>query len=162
MNLTGEYLLGAPREAVWAAVNRVEILRSSIPGCQEIHEDEDGCLRAVVKLKIGVVTATLRGVVTLEDVNPPTSYTIVGEGEGGVAGFVRGMARVTLEETDTSTTRLSFDVNAKVGGKLASVGGRLLDATAKKLANQFFTNFRDVLVAEGIAQPLDVQTSSVE
>jgi carbon monoxide dehydrogenase subunit G len=159
MNLVGEYIIGAPREAVWSAVNRVDLLRASIPGCQEIHEQEDGRLRAVVKLKIGVVTATLRGIVSLEDVQAPVSYTIVGEGEGGVAGFVRGTSHVRLDETDAATTKLSFDVDAKVGGKLASVGGRLLDATAKKLANQFFENFRAALIAEGVARPLEIQPS---
>jgi carbon monoxide dehydrogenase subunit G len=154
MNLAGEYVIGAPREAVWNAVNRVDLLRASIPGCQEICEESDGRLKAVVKSKIGLITVTLRGVVTLEDVNPPASYTLVGEGEGGVAGFVRGACRVMLEEIGTSATKLSFDVDAKVGGKLASVGGRLLDTTAKKLANQFFENFRAALISEGVAHPL--------
>lgn len=155
MNVAGDCIIGAPKDIVWAAVNRVDLLHASIPGCQELQEDENGRLKATVKLKIGVVSATLRGIVSFEDIAPPDSYTIVGEGEGGVAGFVRGSSRVTLEELSPSTTRLSFDADAKVGGKLASVGGRLLDATAKKLANQFFDNFRAALISEGLAQPLD-------
>jgi len=159
MNLAGEYVIGAPRDAVWDAVNRVDLLRASIPGCQEIEEQEDGRLRAVVKLKIGVVSATLRGIVSFEDVKAPVSYTIVGEGEGGVAGFVRGRSHVWLDEADATTTKLSFEVDAKVGGKLASVGGRLLDATAKKLAKQFFENFRAALISEGVALPLEIEPS---
>jgi carbon monoxide dehydrogenase subunit G len=155
MNVAGDCIIGAPKNIVWAAVNRMDLLHASIPGCQELQEDENGRLKATVKLKIGVVSATLRGIVSFEDIAPPDSYTIVGEGEGGVAGFVRGSSRVTLEELSPSTTRLSFDADAKVGGKLASVGGRLLDATAKKLANQFFDNFRAALISEGLAQPLD-------
>lgn len=155
MNVAGHCIIGAPKDVVWNAVNRIDLLRASIPGCQELLEDESGRLKATVKLKIGVVSATLRGAVSFQDVAAPDSYTIVGQGEGGVAGFVRGYSRVLLEELNSRTTKLSFEADAKVGGKLASVGGRLLDATATKLTNQFFDNFRAALITEGLAEPLD-------
>ena len=155
MKVVGECMIGASRETVWAAVNRIELLKVSIPGCQELTEDDDGRLRAVVKLKIGVVSATLKGIVELRDISPPSSYTIVGQGEGGVAGFVQGSSRVTLEEIGPSITKLCFDADARVGGKLASVGGRLLDATARKLTNQFFDNLCAALISDGLARPLE-------
>jgi len=155
VNVVGECIIGAPREVVWAAINRVDLLRLSIPGCLELNEDDDGRMSAIVKLKIGVLTAKFKGFVHLEDVSAPHSYTIVGQGDGGVAGFVRGSSRVTLEQVSPSVTKLSFVADALVGGKLASVGGRLLDATARKLTNQFFENFRTALISAGSAQALD-------
>jgi carbon monoxide dehydrogenase subunit G len=155
MNVQGECIIGAPREVVWSAINRIDLLRLSIPGCLELQEEDDGRLRALVKLKIGVMSAKFRGFVNLKDVCAPHSYTIVGQGDGGVAGFARGSSRVTLAEVGPSITKLSFDADALVGGKLASVGGRLLDATARKLTNQFFENFRVALIAEGSARELE-------
>jgi hypothetical protein len=155
MNVQGECIIGASREVVWSAINRIDLLRLSIPGCLELQESDDGRLLALVKLKVGVMSVKFKGSVSLEDICEPHSYTIVGQGDGGVAGFARGSSRVTLEEAGPSITKLSFDADASVGGKLASVGGRLLDATARKLTNKFFENFCAALTAEGLARELE-------
>ena len=142
MQMTGEYRINADREAVWAALNDPEVLKACIPGCQELEQTSDGGFAAKVKAKVGPVSATFKGAVTLSDINPPESYTISGEGKGGAAGFAKGGAKVKLSE-DGEATLLAYEVDAQVGGKLAQIGSRLIDGTAKKMAEQFFGSFAE-------------------
>ncbi|HAJ18608.1 MAG TPA: carbon monoxide dehydrogenase, partial [Rhodospirillaceae bacterium] len=133
MEMTGEYRIPAARETVWEALNDPEVLKACIAGCQSLDRTEDGGFEATVKAKVGPVSATFKGAVRLENVNAPESYTIVGEGKGGAAGFAKGGADVNLVE-DGAETILTYKVNAQVGGKLAQIGARLVDSTAKKYA----------------------------
>jgi len=148
MEMTGEQRIPAPRDKVWEGLNDPEVLKASIPGCQELSRTEDGeGFDAKVKAKVGPVSATFAGSVTLSNINPPQSYTISGEGKGGVAGFAKGGADVSLAE-EGEETLLSYTVNAQVGGKLAQIGSRLIDSTAKKMAQQFFTKFSEIVAGE--------------
>ena len=140
MDLTGEYRIAAPREVVWAALNDAEVLKACIPGCTELVKTSDTTMEAKVALKIGPVKAKFSGAVELQDIEAPQSYTIQGEGNGGVAGFAKGSANVKLTE-EGDETLLVFASHAKVGGKLAQIGSRLINSTAKKLASKFFDNF---------------------
>ncbi|MBN9033169.1 carbon monoxide dehydrogenase subunit G [Rhizobium sp. YJ-22] len=140
MDMTGEERIAAPRDAVWAALNDPEILKQCIPGCQSLEMKSPTELSAVVKLKVGPVSASFAGDVVLSNINAPESYTISGEGKGGIAGFAKGGADVTLTE-DGDETILSYEVKAQVGGKIAQLGARLIDSTSKKLAQQFFADF---------------------
>lgn len=144
MEMNGEERIAAPRQLVWEALNDPEILSECIPGCQELEKTSDTTMTAVVKVKIGPVAATFKGDVTLENINAPESYTISGEGKGGIAGFAKGGADVTLID-DGAETVLSYVVKAQVGGKLAQLGSRLVDSTSKKLAGQFFARFNEVV-----------------
>lgn len=138
-----------PIDEVWAALNNDEILAKAIPGCQELTKLSDTELTAKVKLKIGPVSATFTGEVTLSELNPPRSYVISGSGKGGVAGGATGSARVELEPTDDGAgTRLTYEVNAAVTGKIAQLGSRLIESTAKKLATKFFNDFINTLSPE--------------
>lgn len=139
MDMSGEERIAAPRQAVWAALNDPEVLKACIPGCQSLAMTSPSEMEATVKLKIGPVSATFKGAVTLTNLNPPESYTISGEGKGGIAGFAKGGADVRLEE-DGAETILCYDVRAEVGGKIAQLGARLIDSTSKKLAAQFFAS----------------------
>jgi len=141
MEMTGEYPIAAPRQKVWEALNDAETLKACIPGCETLTKTSDTSFEAKVKAKVGPVSATFTGAVTLGDLNPPVSYTISGEGKGGVAGFAKGGAKVALEELGPTETLLKYDVKAQVGGKLAQIGARLIDGTAKKLADEFFSTF---------------------
>lgn len=140
MDLKGEYRLPAPRETVWAALNDPDTLRECIPGCESLERNEDGSMSAVVVAKIGPVKAKFTGTVRLEDIVAPRSYSIVGEGKGGIAGFAKGGAKVHLAEEGEETI-LSYTVEAQVGGKIAQLGGRLVDSSARKLSGQFFDCF---------------------
>lgn len=140
MMMTGEIQIAAPREVVWARLNDPSVLKACIPGCEELERTEDQGFRAVAKIKVGPVSARFKGKVTLSDLDPPIGYTISGEGEGGIAGFAKGGAKVCLIEKDGGTL-LSYNVEAQIGGKLAQLGQRLINGTAKKLADEFFSNF---------------------
>src|SRR6201992_855137 len=141
MTMHGEVQLPASREAVWAKLNDPEVLKACIPGCEELEKTEDNNgFRAAGKLKVGPVSARFKGKVALSDLDPPNGYRISGEGEGGVAGFAKGGATVALSDKDGGTL-LSYDVEAQIGGKLAQLGQRLINGTAKKLADEFFANF---------------------
>ncbi len=144
MQMSGEYRIEASRDAVWAALNDPEVLKLAIPGCEEIDKFSDTEFAAKVKIKLGPVSAKFTGNVTLSDLDPPNGYTIRGQGKGGPAGFAKGGAKVRLE-ADGAATILSYDVDAQVGGKLAQIGSRLIDATAKKLAGDFFARFAEVV-----------------
>jgi uncharacterized protein len=140
MTMNGEVQLAAPRQAVWDKLNDPDVLKASIPGCEELEKTDDQGFRATVKVKVGPVSARFKGKVTLSDLDPPNGYKITGEGEGGVAGFAKGGADVALADKDGGTL-LSYNVEAQIGGKLAQLGQRLINGSAKKLADEFFANF---------------------
>ena len=148
MEMVGEERIAAPRQKVWEALNNPEILKQCIPGCQTLDMTSPTDMSAVVKIKIGPVSASFSGDVKLENINAPESYTISGEGKGGIAGFAKGGADVKLTE-DGDGTILSYEVKAQVGGKLAQLGSRLIDSTSKKLAGEFFQKFNEVVSASG-------------
>jgi len=150
MQMTGQYRIEAPRETVWQALNDVEVLRQCIPGVEEIEKTSDTSFTARVRAKVGPVSARFAGEVTLSDLDPPNGYTISGEGKGGAAGFAKGGARVRLAD-DGAATLLSYDVDAQVGGKLAQIGSRLIDGTAKKMADDFFSRFAATVGASAAA-----------
>lgn len=147
MEMSGEVRIDATIDKVWLALNDAEILKDCIPGCQELEKVSNTEMTAKVVLKIGPVKAKFGGEVTLENLNPPHSYSIVGEGKGGIAGFAKGGADVSLKQ-DGHETLLSYQAKAQVGGKIAQLGSRLIDSTSAKLANQFFDNFRSALTQE--------------
>jgi hypothetical protein len=140
MDMSGEKRINAPRARVWEALNDPESLKASIPGCDSVEKKSDTEFTAKVALAIGPVKAKFTGEVTLSDLDPPNGYTLSGQGSGGVAGFGKGEAKVSLRD-DGGATIIAYQVHATVGGKLAQVGQRLIDSTAKKLADQFFEKF---------------------
>lgn len=147
MDLSGEFQIDASIDKVWAALNDADILKACIPGCKELIKTSDTEMSAKVVLKVGPIKAKFSGEVSLENLNPPHSYSIVGEGKGGIAGFAKGGADVQLSE-DGGETILTYQATAQVGGKMAQLGSRLIDSTSAKLANQFFDNFRSALTEE--------------
>src|SRR6202034_139424 len=150
MTMTGEGTLPAERPKVWALLNDPEALKSAIPGCQSLEKTGENGFAAVVKMKIGPVSATFKGKVELSDIVPLVGYTIKGEGEGGIAGFAKGGAKVSLVDAPDGTL-LRYEVEATVGGKIAQLGSRLIDGVAKNMADKFFANFV-ALAADGAAQ----------
>lgn len=141
MEMTGEERIEAPRERVWAALNDPAVLKDCIPGCQSLEQTAPNQLAAVAAIKVGPIGARFKGVVTLSDLDPPNGYRLDGEGQGGVAGFAKGGATVNLVEDGPDATILRYAVDVQIGGKLAQVGGALLDATAKQMAGAFFRKF---------------------
>ncbi|GAK44062.1 carbon monoxide dehydrogenase subunit G [Tepidicaulis marinus] len=144
MDMSGEVRIPAPRETVWDALNDPSILQQAIPGAETVEKTSDTEFEAAVKAKVGPVSAKFKGKVTLSDINAPAGYTISGEGSGGAAGFAKGSAKVDLVE-DGSDTIVKYEVHATVGGKLAQIGQRLIDSTAKKMADEFFANLRNAV-----------------
>jgi carbon monoxide dehydrogenase subunit G len=140
MTMTGGVTLPASRQTVWEKLNDPEVLKACIPGCQSLERSGENGFAAVAKVKVGPVSATFKGTVELTDLDPPNSYRISGNGEGGVAGFAKGGAKVSLSDAPEGCL-LNYEVEANVGGKLAQLGGRLVDGVAKKMADQFFANF---------------------
>ena len=149
MEMSGEARIAAPRERVWAALNNPEVLRRCIPGCESLEAKSLTEFEAIVKMKVGPVSASFKGNVVISNLNPPESYTITGEGSGGIAGFAKGGSDVVLKE-DGAETILTYTTTAKIGGKLAMLGSRLIDSSSKKLADQFFTRFGKV-IDKGVA-----------
>lgn len=145
MEMGGEDRIQAARAAVWAALNDPEVLKTCIPGCQELEKQSDTEFVARVTLKIGPVKATFKGKVQLSDVDAPARCTISGEGQGGIAGFAKGIAAVALEEDGDGMTILRYTARADVGGKIAQLGARLIDSTAAKLAAEFFARFGEAM-----------------
>lgn len=145
MDMTGTQRIEAPREVVWAALNDPDVLKQCIPGCQSMERVGENGFAATAVLKIGPVKATFSGNVTLSDIDPPNGYTISGEGNGGVAGMAKGGATVRLTEESETVTILTYDVKSQISGKIAQLGSRLIDATAKKLASEFFDSFGKVV-----------------
>ena len=146
--MTGEQRIAAPRATVWAALNDTDVLRACIPGCTALEKTSDTEMKAAATLSVGPVKANFTGNVTLSEIEPPTSYVISGQGSGGVAGFAKGSAKVVLADDGTDHTLLTYTVKADVGGKIAQLGGRLIDQTAKKLAGEFFKSFGDLVGPE--------------
>jgi uncharacterized protein len=140
MTMSGEQILTAPREKVWAALNDTEVLKACIPGCETLDKLSDTEFMAVATNKIGPVKARFKGRVRLTDLDPPNGYKISGEGDGGIAGFAKGGAVVALTDKDGGTL-LTYNVEAQIGGKLAQLGQRLINGVAKKLADDFFVKF---------------------
>ena len=151
MTMSGSVNLPAGRDTVWAALNDPEILKRSIPGVQEMVRTGDNGFSATAKVAIGPVKATFKGAVTLSDIDPPNGYTISGEGQGGLAGFAKGGAKVSLADAEGGGTVLNYDVEAQVGGKIAQLGGRLINGVAKKYADEFFANFAKALSGDATA-----------
>ncbi|WP_371060073.1 CoxG family protein [Rhodosalinus sp. 5P4] len=149
MEMTGTREIRADRATVWAALLSPEVLRECVPGCQELTGSPEEGFHATVVQKVGPVKATFKGTVTLSEMNEPDSLHLAGEGKGGAAGFAKGGADVSLEDCEEGT-RLSYNVEAKVGGKLAQLGSRVIDGFAKKVADQFFTRFQEAV--EGPAE----------
>jgi len=145
MQMSDSRRIPASKEKVWAALNNPDILKQCIPGCQSLEISAPNEMTATVVLKIGPVKATFGGKVTLSDLDPPNSYRIAGEASGGIAGFAKGGATVNLNEESAAVTILSYEVDAQIGGKIAQLGGRLIDATATRLAGQFFSSFGEVV-----------------
>ncbi len=145
MQMNDSQRIPAPKEKVWAALNDPQVLKQCIPGCQNLEMSSPTEMTATVVFKVGPVKATFGGKVTLSDLDPPNSYRISGEGSGGVAGFAKGGATVRLEAESPEVTILHYDVDAQIGGKLAQLGQRLIDSTAKKLAGEFFASFGSVV-----------------
>ncbi|HEY0182214.1 MAG TPA: carbon monoxide dehydrogenase subunit G [Rhodopila sp.] len=153
MDMTGERRIPAPRQVVWEALNDPEVLKLSIPGCESLEKLADDQMKATAAVKVGPISARFSGKVQLTDIDPPNGYRISGEGQGGVAGFAKGGANVALAD-DGADTLLSYQVNAQVGGKLAQLGGRLIDATAKQMADAFFDRFsKQVQALSPVTEP---------
>lgn len=150
MDINGEQRIPATQQVVWEALNDTEALKASIPGCETVDKVSDTQFTARLTMAIGPVKAKFTGDVTLSEIDAPNGYTITGKGSGGAAGFGKGSARVTLIGEGNSTV-LRYVANASVGGKLAQIGQRLVDSAAKKMAEEFFTNFTAYLTAKGVA-----------
>lgn len=146
MNINGQIDIHADQATVWRRLNDPDVLARCIPGCEQFEKLSDTEYRAVVKIKVGPVAARFKGRVTLADLDPPNGCRISGEGEGGIAGFAKGGARVQLMQMN-EMTQLSYDADAQIGGKLAQLGQRLVVGAARKFADEFFSKFGDVLKA---------------
>ncbi len=158
MDFSGEYRIPAPRQKVWEALNDPAILQQAIPGCESLEKTSDTEMKATVRMRIGPVSAKFGGKVTLSDFDPPSSYRISGEGQGGAAGFAKGGAVVKLAD-DGSDTVLTYNADAQVGGKIAQVGARLIEGTAKKLADEFFSKFAELVGSA--SQPQSLSAAAV-
>lgn len=154
MELRDSVRIPKDRETVWRALNEVDILRQAIPGCQKLVQESPDSMVGEIVLKVGPIKARFSGGVTFSDIVVPEGYTITGEGKGGIAGFAKGTARVTLDEDGPDATILHYDVKTDVGGKIAQLGARLLDSTAKNLARQFFDDFNRIVSADAAAGTL--------
>jgi uncharacterized protein len=150
MNMSGEQRIAAPRQRVWEALNDPAVLRASIPGCQSLEKEADDRFAATVEVKVGPIGARFKGAVSLTDLNPPNGYVLSLQGNGGITGSVKGNAKVRLRE-DGGSTLIAFEVDAEVAGRMAQLGGPIIDATAKQLADRFFTRFGEIV--GGTAQP---------
>ena len=148
MDLTGEYIIPSPRQEVWDALNNPEVLKLCVPGCDEMEKVSETEFSAKITAKIGAVRAKLKGKVELSDIDAPNSYTISGSGQGGVAGFAKGGAKVMLSDAPQGGTTLKYEAKAELGGKLAAVGSRVIQGVAKKMADDFFGAFARHLSGE--------------
>lgn len=150
MEMKESVTIPAARDTVWRSLNDPDVLRRCIPGCEELEQDSPTELAAKVTLKVGPIKARFSGEVALSEIVPPESYVLSGEGKGGVAGFARGSANVRLEEVSEAETVLHYDAKADVGGKIAQLGARMLDKTARKLAKSFFDEFAAVVTEANV------------
>jgi carbon monoxide dehydrogenase subunit G len=152
MQMSGEQRVAAPRDKVWEALNDPEVLRAAIPGCQSLEKEGDDRFIATVEVKIGPIGARFKGAVTISDVVPNEGYTLSGEGGAGIAGSAKGAAKVRLTDADGGATLVSYQVDSQVAGRLAQLGGPLIDATAKNLSGKFFTRFGEIV--GGVPEPI--------
>ncbi len=153
MDMSGERRLPASRQTVWDALNNPAILKGAIPGCEKLDATSPTEMTATAAIKVGPIAARFNGKVTLSDIDAPNGYTIAGEGQGGVAGFAKGGAKVHLTDAEDGGTLLRYEVQAQVGGKIAQLGARLIDSTAKQMADAFFDN-----IARELAPPMPAST----
>jgi len=160
MEMTGEQLVPAPQRVVWDALNDPAMLKASVPGCEAIDPIGENQYQVLMVARVGPVSAKFKGKLTLSDVKPPESYSIAFEGQGGAAGFAKGGAQVRLAP-EGDKTKLSYDVKASVGGKLAQIGSRLVDAAARKVADDFFRNFNEKVGAAHGARDKSEDTTVV-
>ena len=161
MDFSGEYMIPSTKQKVWDALNDPEVLKQCIDGCEELNKDSDSEFSARVTAKVGPVRAKFSGKVTLSDIDPPNGYKISGEGQGGVAGFAKGGAAVKLEDSDGGT-KLTYTAEAEVGGKLASVGSRLVEGVAKKTADDFFGKFAEIVSIDSKLEYTDTKAAQVQ
>lgn len=161
MDFSGEYIIPSTKQKVWDALNDPEVLKQCIDGCEELNKDSDFEFSARVTAKVGPVRAKFSGKVTLSDIDPPNGYKISGEGQGGVAGFAKGGAAVKLEDSDGGT-KLTYTAEAEVGGKLASVGSRLVEGVAKKTADDFFGKFAEIVSIDSKLEDTDTKAAQVQ
>ena len=159
MQMTGEQRIAAPRQKVWEALNDPAVLAQCIPGCQSLDRDGDNRFVAVAEVKIGPIGARFKGNVALSDIDAPNGYTITGSGSGGIAGSAKGGARVRLADAPGGGTVVAYEVEAEVGGRMAQLGGPIIDATARNLAGKFFQKFGEV-VGGGVAPAPAVAVSA--
>lgn len=163
MELTDTHTLPVPQQQAWEALNDTEILRACIPGCESIEADGENAYAVAMTASVGPVKARFKGRMNLTDVDAPHTYTIVFEGQGGAAGFGKGMAKVNLEPGDgADSTVLTYNANAQVGGKLAQIGSRLVDGAARKIAGEFFKRFSAQLQGAPEVQDSEASVDSVE
>lgn len=160
MQLTDSRDINADRATVWAALLSAEVLKDCVPGCKEMSGSPEEGFEATVVQKVGPVKATFKGAVSFSDIVEGEALTLTGEGKGGAAGFAKGGAKVALEDLPEGGTRLNYDVEAKVGGKLAQLGSRIIDGFAKKMADQFFENFQNAV--EGPSEAEDAAEAAEE
>jgi len=158
MQMTGEQRIAAPRPKVWEALNDPAVLAQCIPGCQSLEREGDDGFLAVAEVKIGPIGARFKGNVRLSDLDAPNGYTITGSGNGGIAGSAKGGAKVRLSDVEGGGTLVAYEVDAEVGGRMAQLGGPIIDATAKNLAGKFFGRFGEVV--GGIASPSTVPVAT--
>ena len=162
MKMSDSQVIQAPRKIVWQGLNDPKILQQCIPGCEAITAASPTEMSAKVVLKVGPVKATFLGEVTLTDIKAPESYRISGKGQGGLAGFATGGATIKLTENSPAETLLDYDVDAQIGGKLAMLGARLIDSTAKSLAEQFFTKFASLMIKQAQSSPAAPKAKSTK
>ena len=161
MDFSGEYIIPSTKQKVWDALNDPEVLKQCIDGCEELNKESESEFSARVTAKVGPVRAKFSGKVTLSDIDPPNGYKISGEGQGGVAGFAKGGAAVKLEDSDGGT-KLTYTAEAEVGGKLASVGSRLVEGVAKKTADDFFGKFAEIVSIDSKLEDTDTKAAQVQ
>lgn len=162
MKMTGEQHIAASRQRVWEALNDADVLRQCIPGCQSLDKEADDRFSAIAEVKIGPIGARFKGNVSLTDLDPPNGYTIAGQGNGGIAGSAKGSAKVRLSDAEGGGTTVSYDVDADVGGRMAQLGGPIIDATAKQLAAKFFAKFGEVVSGQAAAAAAPVGAVSAQ
>lgn len=164
MDMSGERRIPAPRQKVWDALNDPQVLRACIPGCESVERQPNGDLKAAAAVRIGPISTRFTGLIKLLDLDPPNSYRIAGEGQGGAAGFAKGGATVNLSD-DGADTLMRYDVKAQVGGKIAQLGARLVDATSKQMADAFFDRFTAEVSGPpepGADGPIGLATAAVQ
>lgn len=162
MQMTGEQQIAAPRQKVWEALNDPAVLAQCIPGCQSLEREGGDRFVAVAEVKIGPIGARFKGNVQLSDIDAPNGYTITGSGNGGIAGSAKGGAKVRLSDAPGGGTLVSYEVEAEVGGRMAQLGGPIIDATAKNLAGKFFTKFGEVVSGQGATAAAEAAPQAAE